>query len=456
METDGTRKQYSDREAKKRERIWKTLVEQILKGNVIPVIGSEMAKIQNESSTSYLVNLLAEEEFGIDEHFSSFTSLLSHKNCNPSESIYMLTNMQIEDHPKLFEPTELLRSFLSIKYFPFVITTTIDPLVENTMREIHGDSLRVLRFCNDPQANEDIRNSYDLTTPTLYYMFGKANDSDGSFVLTDTDLLRFSKSWLMPTDSGNKSKPFNLSNALSNKYLLVLGNNFQDWLFRFFWFAMKDEKLAVKSNIPIGMEALEHSDNQLIEFLNFSNITAQVAELPDFVGELKERLSANEHDSSEENYFSRPKMNADVFISYSRADKDVAMRLYHVLQESGLNVWFDRDSLGVGVDFRNEIRSAIRTCKLFVPVLSHNITSQAAEEHVYRMEWIWAVEHKRMISSAIDYIVPFAEDGFNIEDRTADIPEDIYCHNAFLFNRGNGLENNLKEFARKLHEVIKQ
>lgn len=454
MDNDKTMRRSGDREAKKQERIWNTLVEQVLKGNVIPVIGSEMVKIHGLPSTSFLVNLLAREEFGLDEEFTSFTSLMSHKNCNPNDSIYMLANMQIEENPEFFNPTPLLESFLSIKYFPFVITTTIDPLVENTMRKIHGDALRVLRFCNDPLANEDIRNSSDLTTPTLYYMFGKANDVDGSFVLTDTDLLRFSKSWLMPTDSGNRSKPFNLSNALSNKYLLVLGNNFQDWLFRFFWFAMKDEKLAVKTRIPIGMEALERSDEQLIEFLNYSNINAQVAELPDFVDELKGRLAASEHNIIDQERFSRPKTNADVFISYSRADKAVAGRLHDALQEKGLNAWFDRDNLGIGVNFRNEIRDAIRTCKLFVPILSHNIIRQAAEEHVYRMEWRWAVEHKRMISSAINYIVPLAEKDFDIEDKTADVPEDIYCHNAFIFNSGDGQENDLAEFVDKLRELI--
>lgn len=439
---------------KKREAVWKILVEQTIKRNVIPVIGPEMAKIDNLPSSRFLLESIAKNEFGIEDELQSFTSLVNHRNYDPDESIHLLVNALIESNPDLFRPTAILESFLSIKYFPFVITTTIDPIVENTMMKIHGGKLRVLSFNNNPGTNQDIRSSADLTEPTLYYMFGKANDTDGSFVLTDNDLLRFSRSWLMPTDSGNKTKPFNLSNALSNKYLLVLGNNFQDWLFRFFWFAMKDEKLAVKNITPNGMEASEHNDERLIEFLNYSNITSQVTNLHEFVNELKERLGTYENNTDTNSYFSAPKLNADVFISYSRADKEIADKLYRALIEKGLSVWYDRESLGMGVNFRNEIREAIRSCKLFVPILSHNLIEQADKEHLYRMEWKWAIEHKELISPAINYIAPVSESGFDIEDRVAGIPYEIHCHNALNFNTSSSLNEDLDNIAENLKQML--
>ena len=169
---------------KKREAVWRTLVEQIIKGNVIPVIGPEMAKIDNLPSSTFILDSIAKGEFDIEDDLQSFTSLVNHRNYDSDESIYMLVNTLIESNPDFFNPTELLESFLSIKYFPFVITTTIDPMVENSMRKIHGEKLRVLSFNNNPGTNQDIRNSADLTTPTLYYMFGRANDTDRSFVLS--------------------------------------------------------------------------------------------------------------------------------------------------------------------------------------------------------------------------------------------------------------------------------
>ncbi|WP_304319216.1 toll/interleukin-1 receptor domain-containing protein [Phocaeicola plebeius] len=436
------------------ETVWNTLVGQVLKGNVIPVIGNDMVQINGISSEQYILNVI-KQAYKIEDDISSFTALMNHPKCHKPESLYGLVSNITLKYSDVFKASETLKNFLFIKYFPFIITTTIDPVIENTMREIYGEKLRILSFDNNPSSNDDIRNSYDVTDPTLYYMFGRANGGKGNFVLSDTDLLRFSRSWLLPKDSSNFAKPANLSNALSNKYLLVLGNNFQDWLFRFFWFAMKDEKLNNKSDIPNGMDASEHSDDKLIEFLTFSNITSQIVGLPDFVAKLKKFIEESEVKNGKElKNFDRPIMNADVFVSYSRADSKVVDQLYKALKERGLKVWYDKTNLGLADDFKSEIRRAIRTCSLFVPILSHNIAKQAADEHVYRLEWSWAVEHKKMISSAIPYIVPLAENGFDVYDKLADIPEDIQCHNAFFFD-DVAQDRDLSVFAKKISELLK-
>lgn len=438
--------------------VMNTLVQQIIKGNVIPVLGNEMVKINGVPSSRFLLEAIARKVFGITEPILSYTALLNHQKYKAEGNHRMLYNLAaglIEKNPELFAPTGLLEDFLSIKYFPFIITTTFDPAIENTMRKIHKDKLRVLSFVNDPVANDDIGSSMDTTAPTLYYMFGKANDKGSGYVLSDMDLLKFSRSWLQPNDNSSRIKPANLANALAGKYLLVLGNDFQDWLFRFFWFAMKEERLNDKGLVPNGMEASEHSDEQLIEFLNYSNITSEISDLAEFVAELKARLAEAEPSRNTGDKFDRPEMNADVFISYSRADSDVAETLYRILSEKGVNVWYDRNNLGIADDFRKEIRNSIRTCRLFVPVLSGNITKQAAEEHIYRLEWLWAIEHKRLISSSVDYLAPLAEKGFNLYDHAADIEEEIRQHNAAFYSNAS-LEDDLGQFADKICETLKR
>lgn len=82
------------------------------------------------------------------------------------------------------EDNRLLIRLLSLPYFPFIITTTFDPIVENMMRRIHGNKLRVLTFRNDAGKNDDIANGEEARQPTLYYMFGKADGKAGSFVVT--------------------------------------------------------------------------------------------------------------------------------------------------------------------------------------------------------------------------------------------------------------------------------
>lgn len=79
-------------------------------------------------------------------------------------------NLNSEGNVEYFdkrEDNELLYRLLSIHYFPFVITTTFAPIVENMMRRIHGNRLRVLMFRNDAGKNDDIENGEETKLPTL-------------------------------------------------------------------------------------------------------------------------------------------------------------------------------------------------------------------------------------------------------------------------------------------------
>lgn len=63
---------------------------------------------------------------------------------------------------------------------------------------------------------------------------------------------------------------------------------------------------------------------------------------------------------------------ADVFISYARDDGDTANQLAMELERRGLSVFFDKDVLVAGTDFRQEIAQALRTAKAVVVLLSAN------------------------------------------------------------------------------------
>lgn len=42
--------------------------------------------------------------------------------------------------------------------FPFVITTSFTPIVEQVMRNVWKSDLRFLKFNNNPQENDDVVN----------------------------------------------------------------------------------------------------------------------------------------------------------------------------------------------------------------------------------------------------------------------------------------------------------
>ena len=101
-----------------------------------------------------------------------------------------------------------------------------------------------MKFTNDPSHNSDISTRSDISKPTVYYMFGKVCSSEKKYVVTDYDMLSFCRSWLSSAE-----RPQNLAAELQSKYLLILGNNYSDWLSRFVCFSLK----AHLDSQPMGM-----------------------------------------------------------------------------------------------------------------------------------------------------------------------------------------------------------
>ena len=206
-----------------------------------------------------IVDFLA-NGFNVDSRPSSFSELVydpDYKKENKKDSIYYQVNTILGSAE--FVPSLRLQRLLSIRQFPFVITTSFTPVVEQTMSSIWKDELRVMRFNNNPSENNDIKSGTDLRKPTIYYMFGKVGEGAHKYVLTDTDMLDFVASWL---SNDNKARPKNLCNELKEKYLLMLGNNYSNWLFRFIWYSMR------KSDLGHGMLAYDTLDESLLNFLD--------------------------------------------------------------------------------------------------------------------------------------------------------------------------------------------
>lgn len=404
----------------KNKHLWDKLILQIIAGNVIPVVGADLLIDAPVNIHQGTINSLA-QSFGIYDPVNpptSFSDIVFHKeylNRCKKDEIYTLINRAFSQ--KRFEPSLRLKKLLSIKQFPFVITTSFTPVVEDAMRKIWGDELKVMKFNNNPKENDDIRTEEDLHKPTVYYMFGKVGDDTNRYVLTDTNMLEFCSSWL-----SESTRPKVLCSCLRDKYLLMLGNNYSDWLFRFIWFSMR------KVGTNQCMLAYENLDNRLINFLErVGTFTHHNSSDTDVIDRIINRLE--EKTSNERAKFNRPQENTDVFISYSRSDSTIADKLYENLTAHGLNVWYDRKNISTGGVFLDEINKAIRTTRYFIPILSANIDREKNDPHVYRNEWDTAITTATGMGRS--FIIPLAEQGFDFY--RAMIPEKIQQHNAIFY-----------------------
>ena len=419
------------------EPLWDKLIQQIIDGNVIPVIGADLLIDNSSNLHKFIMDGLA-RTFGVSKQVNSFSELVyapEYKNKFKLDNIYYQVDKIFA--AKRFPASERLRRLLSIRQFPFIITTSFTPVIEQAMQNIWKDELRVMKFNNNPSENSDIKNGADLRKPTIYYMFGKVGAGAHKYVLTDIDLLDFVSSWL---SNDNKARPKNLCNELKDKYLLMLGNTYSDWLFRFIWYSMR------KPDLGHGMLAYDTLDESLINFLERTE-TFTKQNTSDVIDQILVRLDKKLKEN-ETTKFNKPEENMDVFISYSRSDTQVAEQLYKALTAQGKRVWYDKYNLTDGGLFMDEIRKAIKTAKYFVPILTPNIEKEKRESHVYRNEWDTAIEVA--ISMGRTYIIPLADSNFDFYK--AAIPERMQQHNAIFYSTEDGVEIVAEKIIHKMNQ----
>jgi len=65
-----------------------------------------------------------------------------------------------------------------------------------------------------------------------------------------------------------------------------------------------------------------------------------------------------------------------VFISYASEDTEIAQRLYDDLSKAGVELWFDRQSLMPGQDWRLELEKALKESTIFLALISSKSTTK--------------------------------------------------------------------------------
>jgi hypothetical protein len=269
--------------------------------------------------------------------------------------------------------------------------------------------------------------------------------AERSFVLTDDDMLRFCRSWM-----SESHRPSNLCYQLKDKYLLMLGCGYSDWLFRFIWFCM--DKNAETKTMGL-MAADERTTESLVEYLRRIDTFLPANKKPvEIVNEIERRLKEYNEQKHNEERFNRPPRTTQVFISYSRSDSVVAEKLYNFLTANGLNVWYDRNNLLGGSKFMDEIETAIENSKVFIPIITRNIDLEAMDFHVYRSEWKKALELQANVGDR-NFIIPIHEKGFNFYD--AQIPKEMKSHNSIEFDDSYQFDNVLLSINEALNRLDK-
>jgi TolB-like protein/Tfp pilus assembly protein PilF len=108
-----------------------------------------------------------------------------------------------------------------------------------------------------------------------------------------------------------------------------------------------------------------------------------------------------------------------VFLSYASQDAEAAQRICHALRAAGIEVWFDQSELRGGDAWDQSIRKQIKTCVLFIPVISH--ATHDRREGYFRLEWKLAVDRSHLMDPEMAFLLPVVIDDTHDDDER--VPE---------------------------------
>jgi TolB-like protein/Tfp pilus assembly protein PilF len=108
-----------------------------------------------------------------------------------------------------------------------------------------------------------------------------------------------------------------------------------------------------------------------------------------------------------------------VFLSYASQDAQAAQRICEALRAAGIEVWFDQSELRGGDAWDTSIRKQIKTCALFMPIISRN--THVRDEGYFRLEWKLAIDRSHLMVANRPFLVPAVID--DTSDQDEKVPE---------------------------------
>jgi TolB-like protein/Tfp pilus assembly protein PilF len=106
-----------------------------------------------------------------------------------------------------------------------------------------------------------------------------------------------------------------------------------------------------------------------------------------------------------------------VFLSYASQDAEAARRICEALRAAGIEVWFDQSELRGGDAWDHSIRQQIKSCALFIPVISKHTHDR--DEGYFRLEWKLAVDRSHLMAADKAFLLPVAIDDTPDDDERA-------------------------------------
>lgn len=432
------------------DRNWELLMSAVDEKRVVPIIGENLIQVVTEEGRmnirEYVLAKLA-PKLGVSEfqNFSQVEDVIRDNNAR-TRNAGDVTDIYYEiyevlKYAEISVPDFVVKMFSNCD-FPLILTTSYANGLDKALQ------LPSSKICvYNKNMSSDVSKADILSnTSVLYYLFGKLGITKRSFKVTEDDLLDYLHCW-----HNNDTRPLNLSEFLSDKFLLVLGCNYPNWLFRFFWHSIRNFTIVPSTPEMQGVVTVAaNKDEDLMTFLSRVQ-TSVYRNAEDFITEFITRYSSRHSTDRTSSGYAIPTIDQgaatssfDIFISYAEEDFDKAHQVAEHFNRLGASVWFDKDRLTIGENYETTIKDMITNCKRFVPILSKTTLIQG--RRFFKREWSWAMEESEYRLSE-PYISPIVIDDINPFIENA-IPSKFTKESHIIRYDDPEFENQVKKLIR--------
>ena len=436
-------------------RNWELLMYAVEEKRVVPIIGDNLIQIAMPGGEC--INVREYVLGKLSEHFESGTVCKDYAQVEDLIREYNrhqrnagdVTDIYYEIYDILNKAEVVMPDFVKrlfrLCHFPLVLTTSYVRGIDDILG-ISADRIKVY----NKKASADVKMAeLDGEDTMLYYLFGRLSMAKRSFKVTEDDLLDYLHCW-----HNSDTRPAKLGEYLSDKFLLVLGCDYPNWLFRFFWHSIKNFTIVPASGDMQGVVTVSaeraDSDGDLMNFLSRVQ-TSVYRKAEDFINEFNERYEARHPQGEVSSIFGGEVAKAsgrdeayDIFISYASEDYEQAGLVAQKFKSLGASVWFDKVELNPGEKYEMSIAEKIQECKRFVPILSRTTLKEG--RRYFKKEWRQAIEEAEYRLNE-PYISPIVIDDINPFSERA-IPVEFTKEAHIIYLHDENFETQIKRIIR--------
>lgn len=390
--------------------VWKKKLD---KGEVILFIGNELDQIDVSIDGSKTTELLFRDII-LGHKLTDYEKLIT--SINPALVVKRAETQDFNDQIPIWreefksqisglEKFGMLEEILSLQKFKYIFTVNSSPLVNIAvtktqdyqrpgfynfhLKDYNGFTSQFFKK-NNQNSSETIFNKIEENDVNIIHLLGKFEKNEKHLALFDDDKLNALIEY--GTTDESRSIAFDvLSKILKDKYILLLGVDFEPWLIFLLLNAMTLKKRL--GDVPkLFVDEENYKNYELRKYLGFNKSlffrhknndgNEQSSQLKHFIDELK-KPSGNEPTLLAKQF------TGCVFISYSRRKISFALKLKEYLDSIGIESRLDTRNISPGDVIDREIRNFITDSQIWIPIISDDLLLDPDFDNRYILKNEW-------------------------------------------------------------------